>query len=504
MSNPGNILSQAMAAFITVISLVIRPISPPFNQYQESPDPAAPASAQGGAVSPIDQPGSVEGSNRLFLPLIQAGAWTPAAPRSGSSSTFGLGVYSWSISLDDNSNIRTDWIRPEPVIWSAVEPKRGQREWSMLSGLEGELRAAAERGIQVELIVSGSPDWAQKVPGSECGPIKESELSTFARFMHDLVLRYSQPPFNVKYWEFWNEPDVDPSFSGSNDFGCWGDLDDPYYGGRYYAQMLKAVYPQVKSADSAAQVLVGGLLMACDPRDPNLCGGNTNGALSAKFLEGILLGGGGPYFDGVSFHAYDGYGGTLGAYGSYTWGSSWDENGPAAIAKGKFLREVLAQYGYIDKSLIVSETALSNKDPVCDGDCELSKAYYVPQLYLATLEENYLASIWYCLRCGWRHVDLLDGNGKPLPAYTAINVAREQLQGAGFAGPIAQPEKVKVYELQRGDRRLWVAWSLDRKTHSIRAPGQVVSVTDVLGVRQNVNGSVITVALKPLYIEWVP
>jgi hypothetical protein len=258
MLNPGNILSQAMVAFISVISLVVTPISPRLDQFQEPIDPPAPDTAQGEAVSSFDQPGSLEASTKLFLPLIQAGAWTPAAPRSGSSSTFGLGVYSWSMSVDDFSSIRTDWIRPEPVIWSAVEPKRGQREWSMLSGLEGELRAAAERGIQVELIVSGSPGWAQKVPGSECGPIKESELSTFARFMHDLVLRYSQPPFNVKYWEFWNEPDVDPSFSGSNDFGCWGDLDDPYYGGGYYAQMLKAVYSQVKSADPAAQVVVGG------------------------------------------------------------------------------------------------------------------------------------------------------------------------------------------------------------------------------------------------------
>jgi hypothetical protein len=98
-------------------------------------------------------------------------------------------------------------------------------------------------------------------------------------------------------------------------------------------------------------------------------------------------------------------------------------------------------------------------------------------------------------------VDLLDGNGKPLPAYTAVNVAWEQLQGAGFVGPIAQPDKVKVYELLRGDRRLG-SWSLDGM-RTIRR-GQVLSVTDVLGARQNVNGQGITVTLKPLYIEWIP
>ena len=40
-------------------------------------------------------------------------------------------------------------------------------------------------------------------------------------------------------------------------FGCWGDNDDDYYGGGYYADMLKMVYPAVKSADPQAQVLIG-------------------------------------------------------------------------------------------------------------------------------------------------------------------------------------------------------------------------------------------------------
>jgi hypothetical protein len=79
--------------------------------------------------------------------------------------------------------------------------------------------------------------------------------------MHDLVARYSVPPYNVKYWELWNEPDVDPALAGliggDIPFGCWGDSTDPYYGGGYYAEMLKAVYPRIKAADPQAQVARG-------------------------------------------------------------------------------------------------------------------------------------------------------------------------------------------------------------------------------------------------------
>ena len=80
-----------------------------------------------------------------------------------------------------------------------------------------------------------------------------------------------------------------------------GDINDPYFGGEFYAQMLKAAYPAIKAADPQAQVLVGGLLLD----NPDVATNNT-----ALFLEGILRGGGSPFFDAVSFHCY-----------SYSWGA---------------------------------------------------------------------------------------------------------------------------------------------------------------------------------------
>ena len=67
--------------------------------------------------------------------------------------------------------------------------------------------------------------------------------------MAEAVERYSAPPYNVIYWEVGNEPDIDPSLvDGDEIYGCWGDKTDAYYGGGYYAEVLKQVYPAVKKA----------------------------------------------------------------------------------------------------------------------------------------------------------------------------------------------------------------------------------------------------------------
>jgi len=64
--------------------------------------------------------------------------------------------------------------------------------------------------------------------------------------MKALVVCYSVAPYNVKYWELWNEPDIAASsFPGNNIFGCWGDPGDAYFGGGYYTVMLKVIYPKI-------------------------------------------------------------------------------------------------------------------------------------------------------------------------------------------------------------------------------------------------------------------
>ncbi len=394
------------------------------------------------------------------------------------------------------------WTRRNALIWSVVEPTEGARDWGAVAGLESELQEASSKGIQVILIVRSTPQWARKIAGSgpSCGAVSQAKLTAFGRFMHDLVARYSVSPYNVKFWELWNEPDVDPSLVDVDSvYGCWGNQNDLYYGGRYYADMLKVAYPQIKAADPQAQVLVGGLLMDCDPRPGAGCAAVGHSTLPGKFLEGILLNNGGPYFDGISFHAYDFYQDQLGSYGNPGWQSGSNTTGPVLNAKIQFIRSVLNQYGVSGKFLMNTEVGLLCDTCSNDTNFETSKAYYVAQAYSAAIAQGLRANIWYSL-LGWRNSALLSSDLSPRLAYTAFQFSRNELQDAVLLREITGYAGVRGYEFQRGNRHILVLWSLDGSVHSVTPPLPLLAAWDSLGNSVPPSTSM-NVGLNPLYLE---
>ena len=450
-----------------------------------------------------------------------------STPVPASSPIFGVEMDQITVGggLDEVAAASTTWVRWNAVLWSSIESTKGTYTWSAMADLETELKNASSNGMQVVLIVRSTPEWARKIAGtgSSCGPIIEGELPTFGNFMNALVVRYSVAPYNVKYWELWNEPDIDSaSFTGDNIFGCWGDPSDAYYGGGYYAEMLKVVYPQIKAADPQAQVVVGGLLLDCDPRPGAGCDTIGHSNLPPKFLEGILrdngLNDGGNYFDGVSFHAYDfydyvNYSGSFGQYGNGAWQSTWDSTGPVAIAKTEFIKSVLSSYSVSGKFLMNTEVALGCGDAngsqsYCKtADFETTKAYYLAQTYAAGIAEGLRASIWYSV-LGWRNSGLLNTDLSPRPAYTAFQFARNELGDAVYIGEITAADiggasSVKGYKFQWGDRRIWVLWSLDGNTYSINLSSVPLGAWDALG--NSISPTIsMNVSLNPLYLEWNP
>lgn len=389
------------------------------------------------------------------------------------------------------------WLRRNALLWSRIEPERGQRFWD--TQLESEISAASENNLEVILIVRDAPSWAQQFEGIGCGPVKESEFAAFASFLQEAVTRYSQPPFNVKYWELGNEPDVFVNNLGFP-FGCWGDLNDPYYGGGYYGKMLQVVYPAIKAANPEAQVLIGGLLLDCNPNLPEVCADPQ----PARFLEGILQGGYGAYFDGVSFHAYDYYLGELGQYENRGWDSRWNTTGPVLTAKAAFLRAVLTSYGIYDKYLINTESALINTtgNP-CDEVCQESKAIYAAQVFTTAVAQNLRGNIWYSL-LGWQDSGLLGPSPEfqKLPLYLAFQFASEKLTNAAFIQTIQSTPGVIVFEMQRDSTRLLVAWSMDGSEHVIALPQAPTAVWDMFGSPINGTGSELNITIQPVYIEF--
>ena len=404
--------------------------------------------------------------------------------------------------VDTISQAGLNWvISYSPVDWAAVERTEGTRNWGAMVGLEQEWRAAASQGLQVIQVVRVTPSWAQKVSGYSCGPIKPEKLGAFASFMHDLVARYSVAPYNVKYWEIWNEPDIDYHLVGpTSDWGCWGDQTDAYYGGGYYATMLKAVYPQIKMADPLARVLVGGLVLDCDPRPGAGCAAVGHSDLPSKFLEGILLGGGGPYFDGVGFHSYDYYQGQLGYYSNANWQSAWNTTGPVFIPKTQYIKSLLSQHGVSGKILMNTESAILCDSCSNDSTFETTKAYYVAQAYAAAIAQGLQANIWFSV-LGWHNSDLLNADLSPHPAFMALQFSRNELHNVTWVRDVTEYAGVKGYEFQRGNRRIWILWSLDGNTHSINLPDVPLAAWDTLGDSIPPSAS-INIDLNPFYLEW--
>lgn len=393
------------------------------------------------------------------------------------------------------------WARRNAVEWSSVEAVEGVYDWSALSGLEAELIHARQRHVEPIVIVRDAPDWAQKYPGYDCGPIRQDKFDEFAAFMTELVNRYSPPPYKVKYWEFWNMPDH-PLSSTITEYGCWGEPGDTtYYGGDYYAEMLKVVYPAVKAADPEAQVLHGGLLLDCDPDNPPPVNPTCD---IGNFFPGVLANGGGDYFDGVSFHALDYYGDELGVFGNPNWYTAYDTTGTVVEAKVQFVKDTLSTYGVTGKFLMNNRSGLLCYAPwgmTCGETFETTKAYYVAQVYADSSALGLRGNTW---EFWWdRNSELYESDLTPLPAYYAYETSRQILGEASYLQDIMGYPGVSGYEFSRANDDLWIVWSLDGANHAITLPGTPVAIYDVDGDPVAITNP-LTVGLEPYYILWGP
>jgi hypothetical protein len=453
--------------------------SPPVNasptESTTSPEAVAPALTSSAAAT-----------TTVYAPIMRKN-WPP-------DTLLGVGTANLVASASGIFDAKTTWVRLEPLMWNEVEPTQGARNWP--AGLEDEIKQAAARNARVLLIIWGTPSWAQQIPGKTCSPIRSDKLGAFATFVKDTVARYSKPPFNVKHWEIWNEQDLPSSATPEAAYGCWGNPSDPYYGGGYYADVLKQVAPQIRAADPAAKIVLGGLLLACSPDRSASC-------ISGKYLEGILRNGGGPHIDIVNFHAYDAFDVGANAVGRYTWpdfGAAWNTTGPSIIAKSRFVKKIMNQYGIGSKPVMNSEVALvcwactvapSNYNPTKDN--------YIVQSYAAAIAEGLIANIWFSWE-GW-YLSQLNGS-----AFTAYKLAGEKYGGATFAGEIAAGDVggvsgVKGYKFNRDGKALWVIWSHDGATKNVTLPGVPKSIANAVGTTTPPAAS-IQITVNPLYIEW--
>ncbi len=395
------------------------------------------------------------------------------------------------------------WVRYNGILWPEVEPARGQRNWAALETVDRELQAFAEAGLTPMIVIRQTPEWARSVPASACSAPTAAAFADFAAFMGDLVARYSVPPYNVRYWEIGNEPDVDPALiDPSLPFGCWGNAADPYYGGGYVADMFKAVYPAIKAADPQAKVVLGGLLLDCDPTNPPLLAdGSRKDCSPGLFLEGFLRNGGADYVDVIGYHAYT-YWGT--AFDPDREHPSWAHRGGALVGKAEFLREVMSRYR-TNKPLLANEIGL-----LCYGDEQAcirfgfyeEQAIYLARTYTRTKANAIQGAAWYTLNGpNWRLGGLVPLRGDPVPAFSTLVFFGNLFDGAEFAGNVSSSTSLEGYRFTKGDTRYHVLWATAPGAVVYRLPDGTRAAYDLYGNALEVSGSSISIGKQPVVLE---
>ncbi len=464
-------------------------------------------------------------------------------------STFGVEAISLSLSkpiIPLTANANFYWLRYFAFDWDQIEAVRGVYNWSSVN--EAELAVAGAYEFSMIATVKYTPSWAQKRPPFTCGAIKETEFNRFAAFLQEVVRRYSKSPYNIRYIQIGNEPDVDPKDVAwpRSPFGCWGDAQDYYFGGGYYAKMLKVVYPAIKAVNPDVKVVIGGLLLDINPE---LNGFTEAERRPGRFFEGILRNNGAndgyKYFDIVAFHGYPIWTIKTGLSSEFE-NPKWPHPDGMIAGKIDFLRKVMEDVGNeihqtINKPFIQTEAALrcwTNKDNVSQCKDEVDRARFFQDqanygvtLYTRNLVEGLQATIWYTIDdSGWGYTSLLNGNGTPKPVYNSLKFLIQQLDGTTFYSRITlddyDPKKLPVYEFRSANKRLWVLWIADlcyEDPNSNAYPHQSCEInpevedtiitlpqgwTRVMDrdgdIIQPVNNQIVINNNRPYYIEFVP
>ncbi len=311
---------------------------------------------------------SWEITHTVFLPVVFSN-YEPPVP-----TVFGVQMYadltSPSAGLTHTQAARVYWVR-WPMAWSAVEPVDTIPANYNFSYYDASILATHRAGLQLIVTIVGNPRWAATYAN---GPIDKVDIGEFTEFIGTVVERYDGDGYEdapgspvVDYWEFYNEPDAGDELRARYGASYWG-----HYGAEY-AQMLCAVYPVIKAANSRAQVALGGL--AYDAFE------DEGGGFVREFLDDVLTAGGGDCFDLMNFHYYPPF-------------TGWNVYGPGLSGKANYLYGKLAQYGY-SRPMICTEAGWHSNNYAQFPSTPEIQARYVVKLFAQSIASGLKFTIWW-------------------------------------------------------------------------------------------------------------
>jgi len=402
-------------------------------------------------------------------------------------------------------NSNTSWVRV-PISWYLIEPVKlnpPEYNWASVDTFTQAARPDTG-GLEFIVTIGGNPGWAAEHLN---GVLDPEDVSSYTAFIAAAVERYDGDGIDdangspvVNHWEIYNEPDA----GGDSAHIRWG------YDGDKYAQLLAAIYPAVKNANPAAQVVFGG--MAYDWFEDN-----SGGPFVRGFIDDVLSAGGGAYFDVMNFHVYPVF-----------WYNWTNQESPGLIEKSTFIKNKLASYGYPNKPILITEAGWhSNSSASIPGDPE-DQARYVVELFTQSIAVGAKTMVWWMLHDSvdnWQYENGLITNVdhvnplQPKPSFMAFKTAVSVLGSATFYRILPDGQtgssNMEAYEMRDNalKRTVYVAWMDPVDTSEVkplRVPASVARVRTIYGDSHvvtdgqdgNVDGLVtVSVGGQPVYIE---
>ena len=208
-------------------------------------DASAPAAPKAPAPQPTTRP-STPAATPTAPPAAPA-VPAPAAPVPGKPApaydpnklAYGMAAHFWWQDKPRVAGLVKDagfgWAKQQ-VRWGDVEQVRGQPDFSEL---DATVDAAINANLNVMLSVVTAPVWSRRAGGVDGPP---DDPNTFASFMAQLAARYRG---RVRAYEVWNEQNFAREWGGSR------------INAGQYVELLKVVYPAMKTADPGALVITG-------------------------------------------------------------------------------------------------------------------------------------------------------------------------------------------------------------------------------------------------------
>jgi polysaccharide biosynthesis protein PslG len=279
--------------------------------------------------------------------------------------------------------------------WSDIQSEGSDTyNWTKYDAL---VQAATDHNITILGMLGYTPEWARKPSCASTDKCPPANPNTYADFVKAAAFRYKNS--GVHDWEIWNEPNITK---------FW--LPQPNV--TEYASMLRLAYQSIKSVDSSANVISGGLSPATN-EDGNVA--------PIHFLQGMYSAGAKNSFDALGHHPYC-YHAEFDCPVQFADWSAWSQMNDTSVS----LRSTMISNGDENKQIWLTEfgaptsgpNSVSEKtqaDMLINAYSELSKLRWAGPLFVYRLDETGQdtndVEDWFGLQ---------DKNGQKKPSFKAL------------------------------------------------------------------------------------